>query len=58
MHHCKCPHHTQEDNTGKLSVYDQNINHLISLLQDTFISPYKIMYLLDPKQADNFKNRN
>jgi hypothetical protein len=32
--------------------------HIIKLLQDNFISPYKILYMLDPTQADHFKARN
>lgn len=36
----------------------QAILHVIKLLQSKFISPYKIMYMLDQKQADYFKSRN
>jgi len=51
--HCDCDHHHEHSSSKK-----DRIEHIITLLQDNYISPYKILYLLDPKQADHFKLRN
>ena len=50
---CDCEHHQEQHSKKK-----GRIEHIISLLQNNYISPYKILYLLDPKQADHFKLRN
>ena len=54
MHHqCDCSSHRH---THTLTT--DSTAHTIRLLQDNFISPYKILYMLQPTQADHFKARN
>lgn len=51
--HCECHKHAPASSasTGRTA-------HLIQLLQNNFVSPYKILHSLDPVQADYFKSRN
>lgn len=61
-HNCNCDsHHHQHQLQQKdqnVPLQQQQIQHTVGLLLEKFISPYKILYLLDPTQADHFKQRN
>ena len=50
---CPCEHHSHHPPTPNTTT-----THILSLLLNNFISPYKILFMLDPKQADHFKARN
>lgn len=39
-------------------INENQVGHLVKLLKQKFISPYKIMYMVDQKEADYFKSRN
>lgn len=41
-----------------LAVTEAETDHICRLLKQKFISPYKIIYLIDQKEADYFKSRN
>ena len=64
-HHHKHKHdhnhshdHNHDHNDANSSNAENTTDHLIWLLQNKFISPYKVMFLLDKQQADHFKQRN
>lgn len=40
------------------SIENKEVEYMIRLLKQKFISPYKIIYMIDQKQADYFKSRN
>lgn len=40
------------------SLRGEEIEHVVKLLKQKFISPYKIIYMIDQKEADYFKARN
>lgn len=40
------------------SLTEEEVSHIMNLLKHKFISPYKIIYMIDQKEADYFKSRN
>ena len=57
-HHTNCPHNHQHNTAKETDLEKQQIAFVVNILLEHFISPHKVLYLLDPVQADKFKARN
>jgi hypothetical protein len=52
--HCGC----HEEQGKGLTLREKKLGYTVQLLREHFLAPFKILYMLDPTQADRFKRRN
>ena len=57
-HHRDCPHSHTNVITDSSDAEGKKIAFVVNMILEHFIAPHKVLYLLDPVQADKFKARN